>query len=301
MDRGENPLEIGKLGVWTAVNFMSAADSVAYARRIENWGYGTLWVPEVTAADPMVICARLLMSTTKLNLATGIASIYARDAFAMINAQYALAEQSTGRFLLALGVSHGPFVEGALGINYGKPAATMRDYLKKMSAMNYMAPKPEEQPKTLVAALGPKMIEVAAEYADGTHPYNVTPEHTANSRSALGPDKWLCPEQMVVLETDPATARGIARKALALSFSLPNYRNSYLRLGFSTDDLENGGSDKLIDAIVAWGDESAIRDRIQQHWDAGANHVCIQPLRRDGVNLTADDEKILEILAPVNN
>jgi probable F420-dependent oxidoreductase len=291
-------MNIGRLGVWAMVNVMSAPDSAAFARRVQQWGYRTLWVPEVTARDPFVTCSWLLANTTTLNLATGIASIYSRDSFAAINCQYALAEQSGGRFLLGLGVSHGPFVEGVLGHKYEKPAPLMRRYLESMTKMKYMAPQPSEKPKTVIGALGPKMLAVAAAHADGAHPYNVTPSYTAEVRNILGSSKLLCPEQMVLLETDPAIAREIGRKALALSFTLPNYRNSYLRMGFSAQDIENGGSDKLIDAIVAWGDEKAIRDRIQQHWDAGADHVCIQPLRRGGMSLTAEDEKVLELLAP---
>jgi probable F420-dependent oxidoreductase len=291
-------MNIGKLGVWAIVNFMSAVDSAAFTRRVEKWGYGALWVPEVTARDPLVICSWLLANTTKLNLATGVVSIYSRDPYVAVNSQYALAEQSDGRFLLGLGVSHGPFVEGVLGHKYEKPAAKMRRYLETMPKMKYMGAQPFEKPKTIIGALGPKMLEVAAALADGAHPYNITPDYTAKARSVLGRGKLLCPEQMVLLEKDPSTARAIGRKALALSFTLPNYRNNYLRMGFSERDLDNGGSDRLIDAIVAWGDEKAIRNRIQQHWDASADHVCIQPLRREGVQLTADDQKILELLAP---
>lgn len=291
-------MNIGKLGVWSAVNFMTATDSAAFAQQLERWGYGALWVPDVMARDPMVVCSWLLANTTKLTLATGIASVYTRDAFAMVNSQYALAEQSGGRFLLALGVSHGPFVEGALGHQYEKPAVKMQRYLERMAATQYMGPQPAEKPQTLIGALGPKMLEIAGTKANGAHPYNVTPEHTAMAREILGPDSMLCPEQMVLLEKDPATAREIARKALSLSFTLPNYRTSYLRMGFSEADLDDGGSNKLIDAIVAWGDEQVIRDRIQQHWDAGADHVCIQPLRREGMTLSAEDMKVLELLAP---
>jgi probable F420-dependent oxidoreductase len=289
---------IGRLGVWAMVNVMTAGDSAAFARRVETWGYGTLWVPEITARDPMVTCSWLLANTTKLNLATGIASIYSRDSYVAVNSQYALAEQSGGRFLLGLGVSHGPFVEGVLGHKFEKPAPQMQRYLELMAKMKYLGPQPAEKPRTVIGALGPKMLAVAAAFADGAHPYNSTPEHTAEARKILGPGKLLCPEQMVVLEKDPSTARAIGRKALALSFSLPNYRGSYLRMGFSAQDMDAGGSDRLIDAIVAWGDEKAIRERIQQHWDAGADHVCIQPLRRGGMSLTAEDEKVLEVLAP---
>ena len=293
-------MNLGRLGVWALVNVMSAPDSAAFARRVESWGYGTLWVPEITARDPLVVSAWLLANTSKLNVATGVVSIHSRDPYVAVNSQYALAEQSGGRFLLGLGVSHGPFVEGTLGHRYEKPAATMRHYLEMMPQMKYLGPQPPENPKTVIGALGPKMLEVAAALADGVHPYNITPEHTAKSRSILGASKLLCPEQMVLLETDAATARAIGRKALALSFMLPNYRGNYLRLGFSKEDMDNGGSDRLIDAIVAWGDEKAIRERIQQHWDAGADHVCIQPLRREGATLSVQDQKILELLAPAN-
>ena len=291
-------MQPGKLGVWSLVNFMTAADSAAFARRVENWGYGALWVPEIMARDPLVTCSWLLANTERLTLATGIASVYTRDSFAMVNSQQALAEQSSGRFLLGLGVSHGPFVEGALGHEYEKPVVKMRRYLERMAATQYQGPAPTEKPRAVLGALGPKMLELARTLADGAHPYNVTPEHTARAREILGPGKLLCPEQMVLLEKDPATARRIARQALELSFKLPNYRNNYLRMGFEEQDLENNGSDRLIDAIVAWGDEQAIRDRVQQHRDAGADHVAIQPLRRDGQTLTAEDEKVLELLAP---
>jgi probable F420-dependent oxidoreductase len=294
-------MKTATLGVWSLANFMSAADSAAFAQRVEQWSYSTLWVPEVMARDPMVTCSWLLAHTSRLNVATGIASIYAREPFAMQNARYALAEQSAGRFLLGLGVSHAPFVEGAMGLKYGKPVATMRDYLERMNACQYLGPPPAEEPKTVLGAQGPRMLELAAAETDGAHPYNVTPDHTALAREILGRDKLLCPEQKVVLEIDPDIARGIARKALAMAVTLRNYRNSFLRQGFATEDLENGGSDKLIDSIVVWGDEQAIRDRIQQHWDAGADQVCIQPLRRDPSKHSPDDEKILELLAPAND
>jgi probable F420-dependent oxidoreductase len=255
-------------------------------------------VPEITARDPLVTCSWLLAHTTRLNLATGIVSVYSRDPYAAVNAQYALAEQSGGRFLLGLGVSHGPFVQGVLGHTFEKPAPKMKRYLEAMAGMKYLGPAPVEKPKTVIGALGPKMLEVAAALADGAHPYNVTPEHTAEARRILGPGKLLCPEQMVLLEEAPSVARAIAREAIAMSLTLPNYRNNYLRIGFSVEDMENGGSDRLVDGIVAWGDEKAIRDRVRQHFEAGADHVCVQPLRRGTRNLTAGDEKVLALLAP---
>lgn len=293
-------MRLGKLGVWFLINECNAGEAVALARRIEAWGYDTLWLPEPFGRDPMVAASWLLANTQRLQVATGIANVYARDPLAAINSQYALNEQSDGRFLLGLGVSHPMLVEGLRGHAYGKPLATMRGYLEAMARANYASPPPAEKPKTVLAALGPKMLALAAELADGAHPYNVTPDHTAKAREILGPEKLLCPEQMVILETDPGIARSIARRMLGHSTSVPNYRANFLRLGFTAEDLDHGGSDRFIDAIVAWGDEDAIRKRIQEHWDAGADHVCIQTLAREGIRATEADLKIFELLAPAS-
>jgi probable F420-dependent oxidoreductase len=291
-------MKIGKLGVWALVPELPAPEAADFARRVEGWGYGALWIPEAFGREPMVGAGWLLANTQSLALATGIANIYARDPLAALNAQYGLAEQSGGRFLLGLGVSHRPLVEGLRGHAYGKPLAAMRAYLEAMARARYQGPAPAERPPTVIAALGPRMLELAAELADGAHPYNVTPEHTARAREILGPGKLLCPEQMVLLETDPAAARAIGRRVLAHSTTLPAYRDNFLRMGFGADDLEGGGSDRLIDAVVAWGDEDAVRARVQAHWDAGADHVCIQCLPRAGMRITRADERIFELLAP---
>ena len=180
----------------------------------------------------------LLANTKTLVIATGIANIYARDAMAMAAAQLTSAEQSGGRFLLGLGVSHVPLVEGVRGHVYEKPIAKMRAYLETMAKIYYISPRPAEKPPTVIAALGPQMLTLMAELADGAHPYNVTPEHTAQARALLGPGKFLCPEQKVMLETDPAIAREAGRRNLAVYLPLPNYRNNLLRLGFTQADLE---------------------------------------------------------------
>jgi probable F420-dependent oxidoreductase len=294
-------MEVGKLGVWIAQEGLSAADAAAQARRIEAWGYGAIWQPEAVGRNVLVHSMWLLAHTTKLVVATGIANIYARDPMACASAQLTLAEASGGRFLLGLGVSHMPLVEGVRRHAYGKPVTTMREYLAAMAAAPYMAHRPAEKPPTVVAALGPKMLELSAQNADGAHPYNVTPEHTARAREILGPGRLLCPEQMVLLETDPAKARAAARRTLAIYAPLPNYYNNWLSLGFTKDDFENGCSDRLVDAIVAWGDEAAIRARVQAHWDAGANHVCIQPLSTAESPAAPADERILELLAPAKS
>ncbi len=292
-------MQLGKLGVWAFTDTLTAGSAAAFAARAERWGYSTFWIPEAFGRNPFPFAAWLLARTDKLIVATGIASIYARDPLAMRSAQLALAEQSDGRFLLGLGVSHAHMVERVRGHLYDpKPVSRMRAYLEQMAEAPYRAPAPAERPPIVLAALGPRMLELAGSMADGAHPYCVTPEHTAQARRILGPGKWLCPEQKVLLERDPSKARSIARQALRLYLAAPNYLNNFKRLGFGDSDLTDGGSDRLIDALVAWGDLEAIRRRIREHWDAGADHVCIQALNPDPAEARAPDEALLERLGP---
>lgn len=289
-------MDVGRLGAFVMIDVFTAVESAALARRMEARGYGTLWIPEAFG-NPLVKASWLLAKTTTINLATGIANIYARDALAALNAQYFLNEQSGGRFLLGLGVSHSPLVEDVRGHTYGKPLGVMRDYLASMASIDYQGPLPAEKPKTVLAALGPKMLELAATNADGAHPYNVTPAHTARAREILGPGKLLCPAQFVLLETEPSEARRLGRETVSRYLRFPNYCNNFKRMGFSDDDLAGDGSDGLVDAVVAWGDEEAIRRRIQEHFDAGADHVAIQAVARSGLRLDEEDERIFELLA----
>jgi probable F420-dependent oxidoreductase len=294
-------MELGKLGVWMSMDSMTAAAAAAFAKRVEAWGYAALWIPESRGRNALVHSSWLLANTQRLIVATGIANVYARDPMAMANGQRGLNEQSDGRFLLGVGVSHRPMVQGVRGHTYDKPVATMRAYLAAMRDAPYQAPMPRDKPLTVVAALGPRMMALSAELADGAHPYNTTPEHTAKARAILGPGKLLCPEVWVLLETDPAAARRAAREALSRYMQLENYVNSWRREGFGDDDLAGGGSERFLDAMVAWGDEGAIRARVQQHWDAGADHVCIQPISPQGSppgSRQIVDDRILELLAP---
>jgi probable F420-dependent oxidoreductase len=276
---------------------LTAVEGAEFATRVEAWGYSALWLPESRGRNVLVHSSWLLANTRNLIVAPGIANIYARDAMAMANGQRALAEQSGGRFLLGIGVSHPPMVAGLRGHHYGKPVATMRAYLNEMALAPYIAPEPPEKPLTILAALGPRMLALSAELADGAHPYNVPPEHTAEARRILGPNKLLCPEVWVLLETDPDRARSAARQALAPYPKLDNYVNNWRRLGFGDDEMAGGGSDRFVDANVAWGSEAAIRKRIQEHWDAGADHVCVQSIQPDGSR--RPDEKVLALLAPI--
>jgi probable F420-dependent oxidoreductase len=289
-------MNLGQQGVFCFTDALTPAQLTELAQRTEQLGYAALWYPEVLSYESFALGSFLLTQTETLIIASGIANIYARDATAAKQGQHTLAKLFGGRFLLGLGVSHVPLVEDARGHQYRTPIATMRTYLDAMDKAVAVAPPLDEPPPMVLAALGPQMTALAAERTAGAFPYNVTPEHTARARAIIGPDKWLCVEQKVLLVTDPVKARAVARQTMAFYLPLTNYRRNWQRLGFREEDLANGGSDRFLDAMVAWGDESAIRRRIQAHFDAGASHVCIQPLHPDGQPLP--DLNALAALAP---
>jgi probable F420-dependent oxidoreductase len=277
-------IDIGRVGIWTGV--LDAHPSTVArdaAQEIESLGYTTLWVPEAVGREPFVASAVLLAATTRLKLATGIANIYARDPMTTVGAQKTLAEAFPGRFLLGLGVSHAHLVQHLRKHEYSKPLSYMKAYLEAMDGAMFAAAAPAEDPGRVIAALGPKMLEVAATQANGAHPYFTTPEHTATARQVMGPDALLAPEQMVVLDTDPSSAREVARAGMSVYLRAPNYVNNLRRLGFGDEDWADhkNPSDRLVDAIVAWGDVDALAARVKAHHDAGADHVCVQVLRAD--------------------
>jgi probable F420-dependent oxidoreductase len=279
----QRTLQLGPIGIWTTyLDAVPAARAQAVVAELEELGFGAVWCGEAVGREALTNAAVLLAGSKRIVVATGIANIYARDPIAMAAAQNTLAEAYPNRFLLGLGVSHSHLVEKLRGHVYDKkPVATMRAYLDAMDQAIYRAVPPPSKPLRVLAALGPKMLQLSAERADGAHPYNTTPAHTAQARKILGPDPYLCPEQAVVFETDPAKARAIARKFLTIYLGLPNYTNNLLRLGFEEVDFPNGGSDKLIDALIAWGDLKAVQSRIDEHHAAGADHVCVQVLTAD--------------------
>ena len=289
-------MDLSKLGVWFFTDAMAAPIAADTAKRIEELGFSALWIPETVGRNPFVHAAWLLANTSSLVIATGIANIYHREPGVTLAAQNTLAEQSDNRFLLGLGVSHKPLVEGLRGLTYGPPVATMRDYLDKMAASPYTGPPPKDKPPTVIAALGPKMLELASEKCDGAHPYFTSPSHTKMARDVMGPDRLLCVEQKVIFETDPAKARDIARKAAQTYQRLPNYRNNWLRMGLGEADIDGDGSDTFIDATFAWGEIDAIKSRVQEHYDAGASHVCVQPIHPAG-RIGDIDWRVLEALA----
>jgi len=283
------------MGVWCGADKLGVSQWKDYIATVERLGYGTQWYSESTGFESMSFGSFLLGQTTRINVGSSIANIYARDAAASRAGLRTLGALSGGRYVLGLGVSHVPLVEGFRGHHYGRPIETMRAYLEAIRAEQDDA----ERLPIVVAALGPRMLELAAELARGAIPYNVTPVHTAMARTRLGPGRWLAVEQKVCLEPDPTTALELARTELCRYMRLPNYRNNWLRIGFEEPDLENGGSERFLNAMVAWGNEAAIEARIQEHFDAGADHVCIQPVHPPGALDRA--KAMLEAFAPTGD
>lgn len=264
-------------GVWSAaLRYGDAAAAGAAASELESLGYTAAWVPDV-GGDLFRAIENLLAATSSITVATGILNLWMHDAAETAARHADFVERFGDRVLFGIGVSHAPLIDMAEAGRYQRPLARTREYLDELDA----ASVPLAPANRVLAALGPKMLELARTRTAGSHPYLVAPEHTAAVRAALGPDPLVAPEQAVVLGTDRTRARELGRAHLAGYLGLPNYSNNWKRIGFTDDDLVDGGSDRLLDALVVWGDESAIAARVQEHRDAGADHVCIQVLTDD--------------------
>jgi probable F420-dependent oxidoreductase len=287
---------LGRLGVWCNSDPLDRDALLDFAQQLERWGYGALWSPEAVGRDPFVLITFLASHTQRLTFATGIANIYARDAMTFKALHHSLSEFFPGRFVLGLGVSHAHLVAKVRGHEYKKPLAAMREFLEAFEKALYLAKPPADPAPIVLAALREPMLSLAAAKTRGAHPYLVPPEHTRRARSILGPEAWLCPEQKVLRETDPEKARAVGRAALKVYTRLPNYQRNLRDFGFDDGDFVDGGSERLVDALIAWGDEAQIRARIDEHFAAGADHVCIQPLRADG--RPGPDLDLLQTLAP---
>lgn len=279
---------IGPVGVWTfRLDEMTSADARDAVARFESMGAGAVWIPESVVSKEVFAHSTLLLTwSERIAVATGIANIWARDPVAMANGARTLAESFPGRFILGLGVSHEPAVKRRGGA-YEKPLAHMRSYLDAMDKARSSAPEPARPADRVLAALGPKMLELSAERTAGAHPYFVPVEHTPIARGMLGPDPLLAVEQAVVFENDPATAREVAREHMKGYLRLENYANNLRRLGWTDEDV-TGPTDRLVDAIVAWGPQDAIIDRLAAHFRGGADHVCVQPLARQASPIPFD-------------
>jgi len=263
-------MDLGRVGVWWSGSWRRADDgSTDVAAELEALGYGALW--SSGGFDPGLAerFGRLLSATTRMAVASGIVSIWASAPDEIAPAAAELDAQYPGRFVLGLGASHSAVVE-----NYERPYARMVGYLDMLDAAGPAVAKD----RRVLAALGPRMLALARDRAAGAHPYFVPVEHTARAREILGEGPVLAPEVTVVLERDPTMARGLARTFTAGYLTLPNYANNLRTLGYSEDDVAGGGSDRLVDAVVAWGNIDAVAARVREHHEAGADHVCVQVL-----------------------
>ncbi|MCK9540693.1 MAG: LLM class F420-dependent oxidoreductase [Novosphingobium sp.] len=261
--------KMGRIGFWSfEMRFGDKGEVPEAAAEIEELGYGALWLPGGLEGGALADVDRLVAATDRIVIAVGILNIYKEDPAEIAAWWQAQSEQTQGRVLLGLGVSHGPVI----GADYTKPLATMSGYLDQLDALG------QPRDSLCIAALGPKMLALSRDRSLGSHPYLGPPEHTRAAREVLGPDKLLAPEVGAILETDPAKARDIGRQALATYSRLPNYVNNWLRHGFTREDVDNL-SDRLVDRIFAWGDMDRIAARVREHLDAGADHVCVQAIR----------------------
>lgn len=288
--------DLGMVGVWSGrLQSWTSTEATALVEEWQDLGYGTLWVPESPMAKDVLTFAAVLLSVSRsLVIATGIAVIWNRDPTTMMNAGRTLAEAYPGRFVLGVGVSHRNSVEGR-GHRYGKPLDAMRSYLQKMDEAPYAGVLPAQPAPRVVAALGPRMTGLAGEMADGIHPFLTTPAHTSAVREALGPDSLIAVEQAVLLSRNEDLARSAARSNLERYLGWPNYRRHLVRIGFPEFELTNGGSDRLVDALYAYGDEAAIETRVAEHHEAGADHVCIQVIPVGEMS----EAEVLRRMAPV--
>jgi probable F420-dependent oxidoreductase len=266
-------IEIGRVGIWhQGERWDAAGDEVdEAAAELDDLGYGAIWTGNSEAS--LARQERILGATSRIVAATGIVSVWLNPADELSASYQRLETQHPDRLLIGLGSSHAPMVE-ARGIKYERPLSRLRRYVDELDTMTDGIPAD----RRILAALGPKALSLAAERSLGAHPYLVTPVHTREARERIGPEAWLAPEQTVLLESNPEKARATARAMLQLYLSLPNYTNNLKRQGFSDGDFVSGGSDRLVDALVAWGDANAILDRIAAHREAGASHVSLQVL-----------------------
>jgi probable F420-dependent oxidoreductase len=269
-------VDLAGVGIWSSqLRYGDAAEIADAAAELDELGFTALWIPDV-GGPVFDAVGQLLAATTKTVIATGILNLWMHSAGDVAESYAALTAEHGDRFLLGIGVSHAPLIDAGQPGRYRKPLAATASFLDGLDA----APRPVPAEARVLAALGPKMLELSATRARGAHPYLVTPEHTASARSTLGEGPLLLPEQTVILCDGADEARRIGTDWLRAYLALPNYANNLLRSGFSEDDLAQV-SDRLLDAIIAWGDEAAVLRRVAEHQAAGADHVCVQVLTAD--------------------
>jgi len=286
----------GTIGLWTlTLDALAPRQSAETAAELEALGYRALWIPEAWGRESFTNASLLLSSTTSLVVATGIANIWGRDAVTAANGAKTLTAAYDERFVLGLGVSHEPLVQRLRGHEYAAPLSVMEEFLLAMDRAPMFAEEGATRVARVLAALGPKMLDLAANLTDGAHPYLVTPQHTERARTRLG-DKFLGVEQSVVLGQSREEFLRRAHEHLAFYTGLENYQNSWRRLGFGDEDFVRGGSERLCDALVVHGGEETVLASVDEHRAAGADHVCLQVLGRDRQALPLEEWRRLSVL-----
>jgi probable F420-dependent oxidoreductase len=288
-------MDLSKIGVLGFLDALSGEETITFARNIERFGYSALWVPELMGREIFSLSTHLLSQTEKLVIGMGVAIAFSYEPIVVAGVTKTLGEFFENRFILGLGVSNAS-ANARRGVAYEKPLGFMRDYLARMKAAPYNAPAPQHTPPVVIAAMMPKMLQLAAAETQGTLTYFTTTEQVARTRKALGANPWLCAIQAVILETDPAKARATARRYMKTYLAIDHYVHRLKQLGYGDEDFAGGGSDRLVDAIVAWGNEEKIQLHIAKQLTAGATHVSILPLHPEGG--LRPDERALEALAP---
>jgi probable F420-dependent oxidoreductase len=297
------PAALGPAGVWSNFDRLGAAEVIAFAKSAETAGFDTFWTQETAGRDPFALLGHLAARTSRIGLGVGIAIIYGRDPVAMKAGAATVHELSGGRMILGLGASHRDTVSEVRGHDYQQPLIAMRDYLAAYSAAGYRGALPHGEPPVLLAALRPRMLALAGSTADGAFPYLVPASYLPGARRALDaaaeasgrPRPTLVVSLACLLETDPTAARRAAYRYLDRYLGLPNYLASLRAAGFSDAELAKPGADRLVDALVAWGDEAAVRSRLREMLDAGADQVALIPLTSEGLHA---DHATMETLAP---
>jgi probable F420-dependent oxidoreductase len=287
-------MDMGAIGVWSGeLRAVESGERTEAAAELDDLGYAAAWVPAGNDQGQLEAFREMLDASSRLVLATGILSIWTTVPGTVAAGHAALVQKHPGRFVLGLGVSHPHLVE-RLGEQWERPLEKMATYLDGLDHASPPVPADER----VLAALGPRMLELARDRTGGAHPYLVSPEHTRRAREVLGPGPLLAPEQKVILDRDADRARSLARERVAMYLGAPNYRRNLVRLGFGPDDLDHGGSDRLVDTLVAWGDVDAVAARVKAHRDAGADHVCLQVLLPERRLPRAEWRQLAEALLP---
>jgi len=288
-------MDLSRLGVLGFLDGLTGPEVRRFAHQVEQLGYSVLWIPEVMGREIFSTSTYVLSQTERLVVGTGVAIAFSYKPIVVAGAAKTLGELFEDRFILGLGVSN-QMANARRGVAYEKPLRFMREYVAKMKAAPYNAPAPRQEPPVVIAAMMPKMLQLAATAAQGTLTYFTTTEQIARTREALGSTPWLCAIQAVILETEATKARTMARRYMKTYLAIDHYVHRLKNIGYTEEDLANGGSDRLVDALVAWGDAAKIRAHVDKQFAAGATHVSILPLHPDGS--LRPDERALEALAP---